>query len=441
MARERHWQGRAAVFTLGCRLNQADSALMAAGLERHGFTLVRWGEPCELAVINSCTVTAAAARKTRQTARAFRRQQPGAYLVLAGCDANVSADSWVVDGTVDLVVPNPAKTRLFEYLPDELIPGTPEVVTVDSGDWGSFREEGAGAFVERTRANLKIQEGCEFFCSYCIVPYARGPARSRAWDDWLREARELTAQGYHEVVLTGVNIATYQDEGRDLADLLEALLALPGDFRIRLGSTEPGPILRRVVEVMAANPRVCRFLHLPLQYGEDTILRAMNRRYTLAEYAAFAEEAAATIPGLCLGTDIITGFPGETEATFAICCETIRELPINHLHVFTYSPRQGTPAATFPDQVPGDLAQHRADILTAIGQEKAGDFARSQVGQVVQIITEERNANGNWEGWSDHYLRVELIGADPGENALVPIRLTEWVADRQVRGTLAEEKP
>lgn len=428
---------RAAIFTLGCRLNQADSAIMAAGLERQGFVLVPWGEPCDLAVINSCTVTAAAARKTRQTARALRRAQPAAFLVLAGCDANVDGDSWLKDGTVDLVVPNPAKTRLAEHLPEQLVPGTPRRVEAGPSE-EHFHEAGTGTFAERTRANLKIQEGCEFFCSYCIVPYARGPARSRDWDDWRREAVELIARGHREIVLTGVNIATYRDRDRDLADLLEALLALPGEFRIRLGSTEPGPILDRVVGVMAANPRVCRFLHLPLQYGEDTILRAMNRRYTVAEYAAFARRAAAAIPGLCLGTDIIVGFPGETEASFASCCETIRALPVNHLHVFTYSPRRGTPAATYPDQVPGDLAQRRAEILTAIGQEKAEAFARSQLGTVAEIVTEERNPAGNWEGWSDHYLRVELLGSDPGENALLPVRLTEFVAGRQVRAAKEE---
>jgi threonylcarbamoyladenosine tRNA methylthiotransferase MtaB len=164
----------------------------------------------------------------------------------------------------------------------------------------------------------------------------------------------------------------------------------------------------------------------------------MNRRYTVAEYAAFARRAAAAIPGLCLGTDIITGFPGETEASFATCCETIRALPVNHLHVFTYSPRRGTPAATYPDQVPGDLAQQRAEILTAIGLEKAAAFARSQLGTVAEIVTEQRNPAGNWEGWSDHYLRVELIGSDPGENALLPVRLTEFVAGRQVRAAKEE---
>lgn len=428
---------RAAIFTLGCRLNQADSAIMAAGLERRGFVLVPWGEPCDLAVINSCTVTAAAARKTRQTARALRRAQPDAFLVLAGCDANVDAETWLKDGTVDLVVPNPVKTRLAEHLPAPLVPGRPRLVESGSPE-ESFRE-GTGTFTERTRANLKIQEGCEFFCSYCIVPYARGPARSREWDDWRREAAALIARGHREIVLTGVNIATYQDRGRDLADLLETLLALPGEFRIRLGSTEPGPILDRVVEVMAANPRVCRFLHLPLQYGEDGILRAMNRRYTVAEYAAFAQRAADALPGLCLGTDLITGFPGETEASFAACCETIRALPVNHLHVFTYSPRRGTLAATYPDQVPGNLARERAEILAAIGFGKAEAFARSQLGTVAEIVTEERNAAGNWEGWSDHYLRVELLGSDPGENALLPVRLGEFVAGRQVRGV--EEQP
>jgi len=440
MGTERRWTGKAAIHTLGCRLNQADSALIAGTLERHGFAMVPWNEPCDLAVINSCTVTAAAARKTRQAARAMRRRFPTTYLVLAGCDANVAADAWVADGTVDLVVPNPVKTRLCEYLPDQLVPGAVSVVPCDPLPGDGFHEEGAGVFGERTRANLKIQEGCEFFCSYCIVPYARGPARSRDWDDWLREARELVAHGYRELVLTGVNIATYDHQGRDLADVLIALLELPGDFRIRLSSTEPGPILHRVIEVMAANPRVCRFLHLPLQYGEDGILARMNRRYRVVEYAEFAQLATQALPGLCLGTDIIAGFPGETNAIFQVCRETVERLPINHLHVFTYSPRQGTPAASFPAQVLGNLATERADCLTKIGLRKAEEFARSQLGQVVQIVTEERNQAGNWEGWSDNYLRVEVPDFAGQENALISVRLTQASHGRQVLGQHVEEK-
>jgi threonylcarbamoyladenosine tRNA methylthiotransferase MtaB len=318
--------------------------------------------------------------------------------------------------------------------PDDLVPGPASLVEIPAGSWDGFTEEGIGTFGERTRANLKIQEGCEFFCSYCIVPYARGPARSRDWDDWLREARELVSRGYHELVLTGVNVATYNHAGRDVADVVEALLEIPGDFRIRLSSTEPGPILRRLIGLMADNPRICRFLHLPLQYGENGILRAMNRRYSVEEYAEFATLAAESVPGLCLGTDLIVGFPGETDEAFETCCETVESLPINHLHVFTYSPREGTPAASFPNQVLGDLATRRAEILTGLGLRKAETFARSQLGETVQVITEERSEAGDWEGWSGNYLRVLLPGAKHDENELVSVRLDESLGGRRLRG-------
>jgi len=434
----------AAITTLGCRLNQADEALMADNLARHGYTVVPWGGSADLLVINSCAVTAAAGQKTRQTARAARRANPGAFLVLAGCGADTDAKAWQQSGMVDLVVPNSAKTRLSAVLPplplrEALGVGhAPAAASPGAGRPVAFTEEGCGLYLERTRANLKIQEGCDFGCTYCIVPRARGPARSRAWDDVLREARELTVRGHRELVLTGVNIACYGDGRRRLPDLVEALLALADGFRLRLSSTEPGAVLPDLLALMASSPRLCRFLHLPLQYGEDSTLIAMRRRYTVAQFAEFAKTAAATIPGLCLGTDIMVGFPGETEDRFRTCMETVRALPFAYCHVFRYSRRPGTPAADLPEQVDGRTAAARHRRLSELADEKSRAFAAWNVGRTVEVLTETRNATGNWEGWSDNYLRVEITGSAGtlAPNELLPVHVTDTVDGRRVRGAI-----
>jgi threonylcarbamoyladenosine tRNA methylthiotransferase MtaB len=431
---------RAAIYTLGCRLNQADTALLGADLVEHGYRLVPWGTPAELLVVNSCTVTAESAAKTRKAVHGARRRSPDALVVVVGCAAELEAAAWQADGEVDLIVGNVAKTRLSQILPRGLErPRQPSVhvgaVPRREAPPAAFSEAGTGVYPERTRANLKIQEGCDFGCSYCIVPRVRGPARSRQWSDALREADELRRRGHREIVLAGVNIATYSDQGRDLADLVEAILALGPGFRVRLGSTEPGSVLPRLIRLMGREPRLCRFLHLPLQYGEDTVLRAMQRRYTVAEYTGLAQAAATALPGLCLGSDIIVGFPGETAASFESCRETVRCLPINHLHVFTYSVREGTPAAVLPGTVPGDLAARRAAELSRLGLEKAKALARSQVGQTLEIITEARTPRGFWQGWSDNYLSVEIPDApDLAANQWVRVRIETDLGGRRLRG-------
>ncbi len=429
----------ASIYTLGCRLNQADSALIADDLQRRGYCLVPWGKPADLLVVNSCIVTAAAGQKSRQALRAARRRNPKAFVVMVGCSVNVESENLLKEGCVDLLVPNRAKTRLSQYLPENLTPSDrATLVTPDeSRDGNLFSEAGTGLHTDRTRANLKIQEGCDFFCSYCIVPYARGNPVSRNWDDVLREAKSLIARGHREMVLTGVNIANYRDRDRGLADLLEALAALPGDFRLRLGSTEPGTEVKRIVEVMAEHPgKICRFLHLSMQYAEDTILKAMNRRYTSAEFAEWADYAAGKLPGLCMGSDIIVGFPGESEKTFAACAERVRTLPFSYLHVFTYSPREGTPAATMPNQVRGDLADQRRKTLLDIAGRKALAFAGSTVGQILTVLPEKRNQGGLIQGWSDNYLQVaiENMPEKADLDGFIPVEISQVVDGRNVRG-------
>ena len=436
---------RASIYTLGCRLNQADSALMADALRGNGFELVPWGEPADLVVIDSCTVTATATHQSGQALRGARRRCPEAFVVLTGCAATVEPERWQREAAADLILPNAAKTEIVRHLPAGLArPAQPLAAqAVERPGETLFTQPGRGLYAERTRANLKVQEGCDGFCSYCIVPHARGAPRSRAWDDALREAGELLACGHRELVLTGVNIAAYADHGRDLADLLGAVLALGDGFRLRLGSTEPGPVLPRIVDLMARAPRLCRSLHVPLQYAEAGILQAMNRRCGVREFAEFATQAVGRVPGVCLGSDIIVGFPGETEAIFEACYEALSALPLSYLHVFTYSPREGTPAARLPDRVDGRTAGTRQHRLSALSQAKSEAFARRSVGQILEVLTEQRNAAGRLEGWSDNYLRVEIADSDPPaeRNQRVNVRITGPRAGHAVTGERVRTGP
>lgn len=426
---------KAAIHTLGCRLNQADEALIASALTKAGFTMVHWGKPADLIVINSCTVTSLAAQKTRQAARSARRRNPDAYLVLAGCEVNASASDWEPLKVVDQVIANPDKMALVSYLPPSLLPlSKPASIISRSMNGGGFILPGFGNYQGKTRANLKIQEGCDCFCSYCIVPYARGAPRSRDWNDILRETRQLAQAGHKEIVLTGVNIAMFAQGSRRLPELVQALLRETEGVRFRLSSTELCPELNDILELMAQEPRVCRFLHLPIQHADDEILTVMNRPYSVEEFSAFVEKAHQHIPGICLGTDIIVGFPGETDEQFSRCLERVKQFPFAFFHVFRYSKRPGTPAADMPGQVRGNIIAARAKMLTAVSKEKAMAFARSQVGMVADVLTENTNSRGFREGWTDNYLRVELNDRTIPRNRMLSVHLSEAVDCRYMRG-------
>lgn len=420
---------RVSFHTLGCRLNQAETALAADDLSSHGYQVVSWGEDAEILVINSCAVTGAASQKTRQALRAARRKHPSAYIVLMGCDALV--DEWSENGP-DLVVPHPMTAPLSSLIPADAVHVAQARIAERGEENDDFTICGAARFADRTRANLKIQDGCSFFCSYCIVPYSRGPARSREVQDVLREAQELVDFGYKELVLCGVNLTTYESHGCDLAELLLRLAELKGDFRIRIGSAEPGPVIPKVVDVMRHCTKICRFLHLPLQYGEDSVLERMRRHYTAKEYADIAEDACLKVPGLCLGADVITGFPGETDGTFQKCRDFISKLPFGLLHVFPYSVRPGTLAATFKDKVPAALSNRRAAELIALGEQKAAAFAASQIGKSLQILTEDETPSA---GWSDNYLHVTLA-EQVARNTIVSAKIESYASRRELAGSV-----
>ena len=408
--------GNAAVFTLGCRLNQADTALICERLKSDGWEIVRpeYAGRIDLLIINTCTVTAAASRKSRQAARRFRFKHPEACILVTGCSAEIENSAWSKEDAIDLILTNPGKKQINSLIQDFLAKKTVfgrHALSINEPP-GVFRERSRGNFPFKSRAFLKIQEGCNNFCTYCIVPYARGPERSRDWDEVISDFKQFTANGFEEIVLTGVNICAYNDRGRTLNELLDALCALPGNFRIRLSSTEPHPNNMELLKTIAGNPKICRFLHLSLQHGCDAILKAMERKYTTAEFARFIAEARRLIPDIHLGTDVIIGFPGETEEHFALELEFVRRMNFANMHIFTYSPREGTPAASMPGQVPGDIANERRLRLAAVADKMKTAFVKSQLGKTLPVIFERKNKAGNFQGWSDNYINV--ICADPG---------------------------
>lgn len=430
---------KAVIRTFGCRLNQSETALIADDLHQAGFDITGKVEDAGLVVINGCVVTANAARKSRREVRSIRRQNPEAFIVITGCPAELSGEMNEERDGVDLLVPNTAKREITKHLPVPL--KRPEKTITASSRKGEtkpvFVEAGAGYYPHRTRANLKIQEGCDAFCSYCIVPYTRGKPRSRDWHDVLREARELLRRGHRELVLTGVNIALYHDRNRSLADLLKALNDLDGDFRIRLSSTEPCEKLYEVIGLISEFPRLCRYLHIPLQHGADRILKEMNRPYGFEECREFFEKAVEMIPDICLGSDVIIGFPGESENDFVNSLENIADLPLTYLHVFSFSPRPGTVAAGLSGRVDGGTINERKLRIQKLAAEKTRKFSEQMRGRRLTVLPETVNADGDWEGWSDNYIRTVVRKDGTAQiqgNQFVEVEVVEILGDRLVLG-------
>ncbi len=434
----------AALVTLGCRLNQADSALLSDRLRKMGFTIVSIDAPSSpnLIIVNSCTVTAVAAKKSRQMLKSIRGENPQSFIVMTGCSADVDGEELNKTDDCDLLLTNEQKKELEYILPRYLAyltpdgkkkPAAAETDTV-------FTEKAEGYFPFKSRAILKVQEGCENFCTYCIVPYARGKERSREISETLADFRQLVAQGFREIVISGVNICNYRCGDTDLADLLELLLEVPGDYRIRLSSTEPGPILPKLIRCMAKHQdRICAFLHLPLQNGSDEILAVMGRKYTRAEYLEHVKMARAAIPDIHIGTDLIVGFPGETKKQFKDSCTFLKEIGFANIHVFPYSPRKGTPAEKMPGRIVGAELDARLEQMKEIKNDSVRRFAESLIGHTETVLVETKRPNGVCEGWSGNYVKIRFAGAEQELRSLVKVRMRKVLQDGAITAEIVKE--
>jgi threonylcarbamoyladenosine tRNA methylthiotransferase MtaB len=442
---------RAALESIGCRLNHSETEVMRQRLERAGYTIVPWGEAAEVLILNSCTVTAEADATSRQALRKMRRTLPDARLAIVGCHAQLHAEELAAEGLADVIVGNGDKLAVVDHVLAQIAGGQPAPSIPQIVRAPITRQPFAFAFDPAalvsddggTRAHLKIQDGCDFMCTFCIIPKARGRARPRELGNLVAEAEALVERGTQEIVLTGVNLGTFSERGEGLVEFVDRLNALPGLARIRISSIEPTTVDLGLLERMAApDHRLVPFLHLPLQAGADTVLAAMRRRYTSAEYRAFAEHALEQVPDLCLGADVMAGFHGEGDAEFGETFGLIDSLPFAYLHVFGYSERPGTPSTRLPDPVPAAIRERRVAALRALSDAKRLAFHRRYLGRTVEVLFEKPKRPDQAEGYTANYVRVRAAAQDAPalRNRILPVTLLE-AGPHAVAGVLADSSP
>jgi threonylcarbamoyladenosine tRNA methylthiotransferase MtaB len=431
---------RASLHTLGCRLNQAETAVLEARLRRDGYRVVDFGEPTDLLVVNTCSVTVEAERTCRYVIRKTLRQSPEAFVAVTGCYAQTGVQELRTIPGIDLIVGNQFKWDLPSFLPAPQAlkkQPDPEVLhtrTIDREDF-SLPEYGEP---DSTRALLKIQDGCNVMCSFCLIPFARGHERSRLQDDVIREAEALAARGYREIVLTGVNVGQYRQNEFDLVGLIAQLEEIGGIERIRISSIEPTTITNTLLDRMASSSKLCPYLHVPLQSGDDAILSSMNRPYNTKEFVHLIHRAVAAIPHLGLGTDLMVGFPGETEEAFEHTLRIARELPFSYFHVFTYSPRPGTAATKLPNQVPIAVARERVKKLAELSRLKRLTFAERYIGSTVSVLFESGVIDGYRLGVTANFLKVGVPSSINLTNHLKNVSII-GTSDSWAVGQLASE--
>jgi threonylcarbamoyladenosine tRNA methylthiotransferase MtaB len=395
---------RVALHTLGCRLNTAETGSIAQGFKDRGYDIVEFGENADVVFINTCTVTDAADSTCRNLIRKAHTSSPEAKIVVAGCYAQMEPERISSMQGVDLVLGNTEKYKVFEYLTEE----DANQIHVDKS-WEFFSAATTQAD-SHTRAFLKIQDGCDYVCSYCIIPFARGRSRAISVEDAVTQAKKLVQDGFKEIVLTGVNIGEYeQASGEKLHHLVAGLLAIDGLERFRLSSVEPNTITDELMEVLKSAPgKVQDHFHIPLQSGDDEILTAMRRRYTVADYKKVISKLMAAFPNAGIGADVIVGFPGETKAQFENTFSLLKELPITHFHVFPYSKRKNTTAAKIENHIHHAEKKARAKTLLMFGEAKLNLFTEDQIGKKTKVLFERRNKDGLFEGYSSNYVRVQV---------------------------------
>ena len=445
----------AAFTNLGCKVNQYETERLAESFEALGFVLTDFREPADVYVINTCSVTADADRKSRQMARRAARQKEGAHVVLTGCFAQMALDTGeAVDGAV-LLVPNSEKMRtavhvlaafpdLMQYSSSPASPPAHPNETPNPGGVGLavFPEAAPGGLISsesllprparlhRTRATLKVQDGCQYFCGFCSIPFTRNVMASRPFADVLAEARAMASAGAKEVVVTGVCVGAYGLDtgsgGPDLADVLVAVADIEGIARVRLSSVQPVEIPDKLIDAMATHPHIAPHLHLSLQSGDDTILKAMNRPYDTRFFAETVDKLRALMPRIGLTTDLIVGYPGETRALFENTVAFAERMRFARTHVFRYSPRQRTAAEQMKDDVPHEEKERRHREITTVCVASQEAFAAGDLGRTVDVLVEAKGARDGWlSGYTGNYVRVQFEAPASLRGQIVPVMLTD----------------
>jgi threonylcarbamoyladenosine tRNA methylthiotransferase MtaB len=421
---------KVSIVTLGCKTNQFESAAMSESLVKEGFRIVPFGDEADICVINTCTVTARTDAESRRLIRRAHRRNPSAVIVVTGCYAQLSPELFREFPGVSLIIGNSEKRDLVELLREA--GETPTVRVADISGERHAEPLLLESFAEHTRAFLQVQNGCDSWCSYCIVPHVRGRSRSVRPDKALEGMRAFAARGFREVVLTGIHLGAY---GLDLSppstlfDLVSRAERERIVPRLRLGSIEPTEISGDLIELLARADTLCHHLHIPLQSGDDRILAAMNRPYTTSFFREVVEKLATAIPAIFLGTDIIAGFPGETDEAFQSGYRFLESLPFAAFHVFPFSPRHGTPAATMPGRVPSHVIKERAEALRNLSAEKKKRFFEGFLGKELDVLLLEQKEHGVLKGLSRNYIPVSIPCDAARINDETKVRVTEVEKD------------
>ncbi len=421
-----------AFYTLGCKVNHYETEAIWQLFKENGYERKDFESRADVYVINTCTVTNTGDKKSRQVIRRAIRKNPDAVICVTGCYAQTSpADVLAIPG-VDIVIGTQDRKKLLDLIEQFKQEREPINAVGNIMKNRVFEEMDVPAFTDRTRASLKIQEGCNNFCTFCIIPWARGLMRSRNPRDVIRQARQLVNAGYKEIVLTGIHTGGYGADFKDytLADLLRDLENhVPGLKRIRISSIEASQITDEIIDILKNSKVVVRHLHIPLQSGSNSVLKRMRRKYSAEFFAERLKKLREVLPGLAVTSDVIVGFPGETEEEFMETYNFVKENKFSELHVFPYSKRTGTPAARMKDQVDEEVKQERVHRLIALSEQLAEEYASRFEGEVLEVIPEEKyrkDPSGDlYEGYSDNYLRIVFKGNDDMLGKIVKVKITK----------------
>ncbi len=402
---------KAAFYTLGCKVNMYESEAMAGLFEQHGYEIVDQHEKADIYIINTCTVTAVGDKKSRQMIRRAKRLNPQAVIAVTGCYAQVAPDEVSAIEGVDIVIGNEHKDKIVEIAESTLNKQVSLVGEISN----HYEDFGTGVYHSHTRATLKIQDGCDSFCTYCIIPYARGRVRSRSAESIINEVKSLAKQGFIEIVLVGIHLASYGKdlEQGDLISVIEEINKIDGIKRIRLGSLEPKCLTDDFVNRIKKLEKMCPHFHVSLQSGCDATLKRMNRKYLMKEYFEGLERLR-TIPDVSITTDVMVGFPGETEEEFAESLANVEKCGFSSAHIFPYSVRKGTPAAKMPCQVPENIKAERAAKMANLTEAMKKKFEEKYIGKTVEVLFEQ-----DGKGFTSNYIHVHAEGGKGLEKIII----------------------
>lgn len=431
-------QKKVSFYTLGCKVNQYETEAMIELFSNRGYLIGSFEEYADVYVINTCTVTNVGDKKSRQMIRRANKTNPGAPIIVVGCYAQIAPEEISNIEGVTMILGTHQRAEIVDLFEEYQQQQSPKVLVDNIMKIRDFEEMSVSTLQDKTRAYLKIQEGCDRFCSYCIIPYARGPVRSRSLENIQKEINTLVLNGFKEIVLTGIHVGSYGKDLKgktnlDLIALIEKIHEIKGLERIRLSSIEPTMITERFIEALQRLPKLCPHFHLSLQSGSNRTLRRMNRRYTKEIFEEKVRLLRKALPTVALTTDVIVGFPGETEEDFRESYEFVKKMQFSNIHVFPYSPKKGTPAADFPDQLSNQMKEERSKRMIELGEKLTTQFLAQYINTIQEVLfeTETKEAN-EYEGHTSNYMKVTVKSLDPIVNTTQKVKVISQRSDKLI---------